>query len=239
MKRIFIVILSIISFFTAPSQNLLLQEIENKQKEAEGPYNITPGECIDLGLSVKWASCNLGATSCEECGDFYSWGETTTKKVYKTGSSKFKNVSKNNLQKKGVIDAYGNLTKEYDAASQRLGGYWRMPTQREMEELVNRCKWYPRSYNGIDGYLIQGPNGNTIFLPNTPVRTNSKHEWVEGGYYRTSTGDYSKYGGNDAYYLSSNPGNYNIMGFNYSNTKSVHAGNESRSVGFCIRPVQK
>lgn len=229
MKDILVVITLFFSVLSVYSQNILLQEIENMQKEAEGPYNITPGDCIDLGLSVKWASCNLGASSVEECGNFYSWGETDIKKVYKTGSSKFKNKSKSYLQNKGVIDVYGNLTKEYDAAYKLLGGNWRMPTQKEMNELINACKWYLRSCKGVDGYLIQGPNGNTIFLPFTPVATNSKHEWWIGGYYRTSTGDYSEYGGNWAYYLSCHS----------DNSKRVSSYNESRSVGFCIRPVQK
>lgn len=223
MKRIFIVILSVISFFSASSQNLLLQEIENKQKEAEGPYSITPGECIDLGLSVKWASRNLGASSIEEYGELYSWGEVETKKKY----SKNKYWEKNNkyLQQKGIIDVYNNLTKEYDVASQKLGGKWRMPTVIEMEELIKKCSWFQRTCNGVNGYLVQGPNGNTIFLPITPIAVQDYLTTPSKCVYRTSTIAPRRIGitVNDAYCLDGKSIN------NFSNFLE----------GICVRPVQK
>lgn len=220
MKHLFLVLLSCVSL-TSFSQNLILQEIENKQKQAEGPYNITNGDCIDLGLSVKWASCNLGASSVEEYGGLYSWGEVKTQKKYY--NNKYVKKTLGYLQKNGIIDVNQNLTKEYDAASQILGGRWRIPTWSEMEELRTKCKWYKRSYNGVNGYLVQGPNGNTIFLPVTPIGHEDHFVSPTRCVYRTSTLFIRKYKENDTYCLSDRE----INGwFNMKN-------------GICIRPVQK
>jgi len=223
MKNLLAIIFLIFSVLNAYSQNILLQEIENMQREAEGPYSITQGECIDLGLSVKWASCNLGASSIEEYGDLYSWGEVETKKKY--SKNKYWEKNRKYLQQKGIIDVYGNLTKEYDAASHKLGGKWRMPTAIEMEELIKKCTWFSRSFNGVNGYLVQGPNGNTIFLPITPEAVQDYLTTPSKCVYRTSTLAPRRIGitVNDAYCLEGKSIN------NFSNFLE----------GICIRPVQK
>jgi hypothetical protein len=69
------------------------------------------------------------------------------------------------LESRGIIDADGNLAAEYDAATANWGSDWRMPTLDEMKELINECEWEWTSVNGVNGQLVTGPNGNSIFLP--------------------------------------------------------------------------
>lgn len=121
------------------------------------------GEAVDLGLSVKWASCNVGAESPEDYGGYYAWGETEEKNDY--SSSITFGLSTSELRSKGIIDTGGNLTAAYDAATDNWGSSWRMPTCEEIEELVDKCTWQWTSVNGVNGQKVTGPNGNSIFLP--------------------------------------------------------------------------
>ncbi len=130
----------------------------------------TPGEMIDLGLSVKWSSHNVGAPSPEGFGGYYAWGETEEKSDYSENTYKY------------VVDLDGdghywdnsnnwinigsNISgTQYDVAHVKWGGSWRMPTLDEIKELVNKCSWKWTTYNGVKGQLVTGPNGNSIFLP--------------------------------------------------------------------------
>ncbi len=112
-------------------------------------------EYVDLGLSVKWATCNVGASSASGYGNYYAWGETSTKSEYTQENSKTYGKSLGNIA--------GN--SKYDAARANWGGTWRLPTAREIDELVNKCTWTCTSQGGHNGYKITGPNGNSIFLP--------------------------------------------------------------------------
>ena len=118
---------------------------------------------VDLGLSVKWASCNLGAKAPEESGDFFAWGETEPKNKFSWSTYKWGDwpCSKyNKKDKKQVLDS------EDDAAHVILGGKWRMPTTQEQEELRDECLWQWTSLNGVTGYKITSKkNGKSIFLP--------------------------------------------------------------------------
>lgn len=120
---------------------------------------------VDLGLSVLWASCNVGATTPEEYGDYFAWGETTTKSFYFYDNSVTYGLFISELESCGIIGADGNLTAAYDAATVNLGGNWRMPTLDEMKELINQCSWEWTTQNGVKGRKVTGPNGNSIFLP--------------------------------------------------------------------------
>lgn len=105
-------------------------------------------ESIDLGLSVNWASCNIGARTSEDFGDYYAWMKTNN-----TINSEHD---------------YFNDTVVADVASEKLGNAWRIPTRTEFEELINNCSWEWTSKNGINGYrIISNINGNSIFLPAT------------------------------------------------------------------------
>lgn len=112
-------------------------------------------EWVDLGLSVKWASCNVGATSPEEYGDYFAWGETSPKAEYTWDNSLTYDVP--------MSDISGD--PQYDAATANWGGSWRMPTYDEQEELLYDCTWTWISLNGVNGMEVTGPNGNRIFLP--------------------------------------------------------------------------
>ncbi len=129
------------------------------------------GDAVDLGLSVKWGTCNIGATKPEEYGNYYAWGETSTKENYTPGSYKFLNIIDTTLTKychdsrHGTPDGKSRLEKNDDVASVVSGGKWRMPTKQEIEELIEKCSWSWTSINGVLGYVVTGSNGNSIFLP--------------------------------------------------------------------------
>ena len=133
-------------------------------EEPEEPE--TPSyEYVDLGLSVKWATCNVGANSPEEYGDYFAWGETITKSTYDESNCSTYGLTISQLKSQGYIDDNYNLTAQHDAAATNWGGDWRIPTRAEQEELLNNCKWTWTTQNGVNGYRVQGPNGNSIFLP--------------------------------------------------------------------------
>lgn len=143
---------------------------------------------VDLGLSVKWATCNIGADKPSDQGFYYSWGETepmsdwpswATYKWMTSGQSNPGYITKYTFddQRPESIwyDASGNfigdgkilLDPEDDAATARLGSPWRMPTIDEFEELFDKCDYEPTRRDGADGMLVVGRNGNSIFLPAT------------------------------------------------------------------------
>ena len=122
-------------------------------------------EYVDLGLSVKWATCNVGANKPEEYGDYFAWGETSTKTEYNSDNCPTDGLSESKLQSQDYIDGEGNLTSQYDAARANWGGSWRMPTKYECHELIDKCKWEWVTINGVNGYKVTGTNGNSIFLP--------------------------------------------------------------------------
>ena len=125
------------------------------------PPTVTAGQVVDLGLSIYWASCNLGAESPEIKGDQYAWGETKTKTKYNTNNYSYYDSSTQTF-----INIGSNISgTEYDAATVNLGSEWRMPTSNEMYELLNNCTWEWIQMNGVNGYKVTGENGNSIFLP--------------------------------------------------------------------------
>lgn len=117
----------------------------------------TVHEYVNLGLpsGVKWATCNVGASSPSDYGHYFAWGETKPKMEFWGATSK----------------TYGRKVKgfsgstSYDAARANWGGRWRMPTQREMEELAEKCTWTWTTQGGHSGYVVTGPSDQSIFLP--------------------------------------------------------------------------
>ena len=111
---------------------------------------------VDLGLSVKWATCNVGATSPSDYGSYFAWGETSTKSEYTEANSI--------TYKKDMGDIAGN--PQYDAARTNWGSTWRLPTKAECEELKNKCTWTWTTQGGHNGYRVTSKtNGNSIFVP--------------------------------------------------------------------------
>ncbi|MBR2450265.1 MAG: hypothetical protein IKB40_02085 [Paludibacteraceae bacterium] len=127
---------------------------------------------VDLGLSVKWATCNVGASEPEEYGNYYAWGEITPKSTYSWDNYKWSEYDYWDGIRDVIFTKYDNeldykyfLDKEDDVASVNWGGKWRMPTRKEQQELINKCSWTWKTKNDINGFEVKGPNGNTIFLP--------------------------------------------------------------------------
>ena len=185
-------------------------------------FNTTNGQIngydyVDLGLpsGLKWATCNVGASSPSEYGDYYAWGETTTKSDY----------SSSNCLTDGqeIGDISGN--PQYDAARANWGGSWRMPTIEEFEELIEECEWEWTSEGENRGYRVTGPNGNSIFLPVAGYRNGtSLYDAGSFGYYWSSTPDESNTQG--AY----------CLGFNFG----FHSSNWGyRNYGLSLRPVSE
>lgn len=127
---------------------------------------------VDLGVSCKWATCNLGASKPESIGDMYAWGETGTKTVF--------NIDSYSLYHRNIGTNISNT--EYDAAKANLGSPWRMPTSSEFKELLNQCFWKEITYKEIKGYMVTGKNGNVIFLP---MKNNKCTYWTSTYWYET------------------------------------------------------
>lgn len=145
-------------------------------------------EFVDLGLSVEWATCNLGASSPEETGSFFSWGETSPKKDY----SKENHVYYLKLNSlfwclwKYDSQYHNILEPEDDAATVILGSNCHTPTLREFKELIAKCRFDWTERNKVQGYLVTGPNGQSIFLPQTGCMQGTKLANKDRGYYLSS-----------------------------------------------------
>ena len=148
-------------------------------------------EWVDLGLSVKWATCNVGATKPEEYGNYYAWGETETKTTYNWSTYKWCSGSTETQTKYctdssyGTVDNKTTLELEDDAARANWGGAWRMPTDAEWTELLENCTWtWTSDYNGtgVAGRIVTSKiNGNSIFLPAAGSRNDES--LGDAGYY--------------------------------------------------------
>ena len=146
-------------------------------KDDNKPDNPEPdGVWVDLGLpsGTLWAKCNLGATAPEEYGDYFAWGETTTKEVYNwstyryctaEGDSLLTLTKYNTSEAYGTVDSLTTLEAADDAATVILGGGARIPTSDEWKELRENTTLEWTTQNGVAGRLLTGPNGNTLFLP--------------------------------------------------------------------------
>ncbi len=206
--------------------NILYGETKSfTTKEADGP---TPGEMIDLGLSVKWASHNVGASSPEDFGGYYAWGETEEKSDYDVYTYKYAVDSDGDglltLLDKDYIYIGSNISgTQYDVAHVKWGGSWRMPTRNEIAELVNKCSRKWTTYNGVNGQLVTGPNGNSIFLPAAGYRflTSFLSVGNYGGYWSATLEEGSSDHVYDLHFLSDGLWSYW----------------QDRIIGYSVRPV--
>ena len=167
---------------------------------------------VDLGVSCKWAACNLGSTTPEDYGDYYAWGETETRTFFY--SSNYSHYRKD-------IGTEISGTS-YDAARKVLGSPWRMPTKSEFQELLDKCFWKEITYKNTTGYLVTGKNGNAIFLP----RTGYKYDNTSRSGYGIWTSTY--------YYYSSSSSQTTYASYWSGST----LGYIERYYGLTIRPVQ-
>ena len=187
---------------------------------------------VDLGLSVKWANCNLGANSVEGYGDYYAWGETETKNYYSWSNYKWCEGSENTLTKYntnknyGVVDNKGVLSAEDDVAHVKLGGEWHIPTRAEWEELRAGCEWTWTTHNLVPGALVMAENGNSLFLPAAGIWGDSTldNKGIWGYYYSASL-------------YESWPASTWMLRLSPSYPGEMIDGNYYRSQGMSIRPV--
>ena len=192
-------------------------------------------QAVDLGLpsGVKWASCNVGAESPEEYGNYYAWGEVTTKEDCSWATYNYANGSKSELTKYCTRSTYGKdgftdgkttLDLEDDAAHVNWGGAWRMPTDAEWTELRNNCTWTWTTQNNVNGCLVKSnTNSNSIFLPAAGYRngTSLSNVGSYGYYWSASLFNASPYSAWDLYFGSG------------SQSRSSY----SRYYGFSVRAV--
>ena len=184
-------------------------------------------EYVDLGLSVKWATCNVGATRPEDAGDYFAWGETQPKSKYDWSTYKWCNGSKKKLIKYSDTwekDNVNTLELSDDAAHVNWGGNWRMPTDAELIKLREQCTWTWTTLNGVNGYKVTSKsNGKSIFLPAAGHRYNSSLYYAgsSGYYWSSSLRTGSPYGAWSVYFYSDN----------------VYRGGSGRDCGFSVRPV--
>ena len=196
------------------------------------PQAVDMGTVVN-GKNIKWASFNIGASSPEEYGLYYAWGETEPKSNYIWDTYKWCNVLYNTLTKYNTNSSYGNvdnktvLESSDDVASVKLGGKWRMPTDAEWTELQTKCTWtWTTNYNGtgVKGRIVTATNGNSIFLPAAGYRGNTIP--VNAGSY--------------GYYWSSSldTGNPNYVWYvNFSSGYVLRDHDLYRYYGYSVRPV--
>lgn len=183
MKRIFsfiILALFAVVFTTAQAQNdfcvwtkggnlTVLQFVDSLTFEEKPADVIINGhKFVDLGLpsGLLWAECNVGASLPSEAGDYFAWGETETKETYSWDTYKWKGSSSSEMSKYNRTDGKRILDPEDDAAIANWGTGCRMPSRDDFMELAYECEWIKQANDQrCEGYLVKGPNGNSIFLP--------------------------------------------------------------------------
>lgn len=230
MRKILLTTISLlyVALFTyADNENVDGQGVSVSGKEGLYTY-------VDLGLKsgTKWATHNVGATNPTEYGDYFAWGETETKEKYTLDTYKLCKGTDDSmtkyctLKKWGTVDNKKMLEADDDAATANWGSAWRMPTVKEIEELMNGCDWkWVEDFNGSGVYGQLGTsktNGKTIFLP-------------AAGSFGTGPGYVNFY----CNYWSSSldvkfPGLSSILSFGDGN---IHCSIDDRSNGNSVRAV--
>ncbi len=206
----------------------------NAEREKERQKLLAGVVVVDLGLpsGTLWADRNIGASSPEDYGDYFAWGETTTKSNYEWSTLKYcedntgDRFSKYNTQSKyGNVDNKTTLEKSDDAATANWGRDWCMPTQQQLQELKDNCTWIWTTRNGKNGYEVKGKNGNSLFFP--------------AAGYRDGT-DLDDAGSNGRYWSSSLDTDYPYDGCRlYFDSGRVYPdGWNTRRYGQSVRPVR-
>ena len=184
-------------------------------------------EAVDLGLSVKWADRNLGASTPDfGQGHYFAWAETSPKSEYSWRTLKYcTSTEGEHFSKYNKWDNKTSLDLSDDAARANWGGNWRTPTSAELAELIDKCEWSWMERDLESGYQVTGPNGRSIFLPAASHMSYGDSFYVGArGYYWSSSRD--TYGSRKAM----------ILYFN-STRSSLCLESQKRAFGFSVRPV--
>ena len=187
---------------------------------------------VDLGLpsGTIWAGWNVGASSPEENGGYYAWGEIEEKDFY--GYETYEYWDDLNGDGYWRYDEAVHLGMDisgtqYDVARQKWGGDWRMPTKKEKDELIWYCSWECCIYKDKKGCKVTGPNGKSIFLPA------AGHKYEGDQYIDIESGDYWSSS------VEENCGNYLVNGFGFSTYSCPFSSiTDSRFLGYTVRPVK-
>ena len=216
------------TYEVANVDSITFSKVENPDPNTGATGSENGYEYVDLGLSVKWATCNVGATKPEEYGDYFAWGETQPKNTYDWSTYKWYNGSYDTQTKyDGTVDDKTVLESADDAATANWSGSWRMPTTEELQELINNCTWTWTTQNGVYGYKVtskkSGYTNKSIFLPAAGYRGSSDLNGAgsAGLYWSSSLNTY-------------NPGRAYELNF-YSG--SVRRYDSNRPYGQSVRPV--
>lgn len=180
-------IVSIAGMLASCNGNGKAAEAANEENSADAEeVGMVQGYCyVDLGLSVNWATCNVGANAPEEYGNKYGWGETKAKESDFNFDNKYKVDEE--WTKYNYTDSLTTLDKDDDVATANWGTEWRMPTKDEMQELVDKCTWTIKDNKGFE---VKGPNGKTIFLP---VNDGTSTSHCKGNYWTSSRDENSSF----------------------------------------------
>ena len=186
---------------------------------------------IDMGTGVKFACCNVGASSPIEYGNYYAWGETKTKTTYNWSTYSLCRGSSSTMTKYcnsssyGTVDNKTQLELSDDAARANWGSPWRMPTIGELISLNDKCTWTWTTISNVKGYKVTATNGNVLFFPAAGYRDEGSLNYAGSYGYYWSRSLYTDYPGN-AWYL-------------YFYSAVVDMGNLYRYYGFSVRPVSE
>lgn len=180
-------------FEGASKITMKLTDTHGNIKTAEATVEVgTAYEYVDLGLSAKWAVCNIGAETAEGFGEYFAWGETVSKEKYETsnyvhceGEPDTYTKYCTSIDKGKSVDGKTVLESIDDAATVLWGDTWRMPTKAEAEELVNSLEW-SITIGETTTFTGKAANGNTIVIPAAGYRQ-SKLSGADCAYYWTST----------------------------------------------------
>ena len=195
-------------------------------------------EWVELGLSVKWATCNVGANSPEKYGDYYAWGEIKEKYSYEWETYKFgyyytypDGTSKYYYTKYDHL-SLETLVESDDVASVEWGGNWHIPSESNWKELLEKCTWEWTTQNGVNGYKITSTikdfTSNSIFLPAAGRRMLDSLVCAgeEGAYWSNLLADYDSYYSGPEYAYAV-----------YFRSDYIRWKEEQRIVGVTVRPV--
>lgn len=215
-------------------QSVVRHTFQFKQEESGGIVSLRGAEggheWVDLGLSVKWATCNVGANRPSDTGDYFAWGETLSKDDYSWDTLKYcidsngecfsKYITNSNY---GKVDNLTRLERIDDAAYANWGGHWRIPTKSEWEELKSNCKWIWTTQNGMNGYKVISNTNNNIFLPAAGERRHT--------YFLDTEGE------RGIYWSSSLSSNQMAWSMRFSLSEIGLLNYRVRMSGFSVRPV--
>ena len=241
-------IVSYIAIAVATISIIFLLYFINSEKDStsDSYFNIESvnSKEIDLGLpsGTIWAGWNIGANKADDYGTFYSWGALSPYNKEDLGDyySSLSTLYADSVcySRNGIISG-----SEYDVAYKNWGKDWRIPTKEQADELFNQCEWKWGNFNGCNGIIGKGPNGNLIFFPATGY-SNENGVWSkkkEGNYWcgdlcNPSKHDHSNY---DPAVIEDAENNRRANCYSFSNTDHIDSGCSNRYFGFAVRPVKK